>query len=367
MKNGLSLQEMAAELARRSLAKQDFVADTRSMALNDSSELIIGKKKETLNPDPFVAADAQFIAEKGKPLNAIAHQQITSRLDIPVKYYNRMLEKTPELLARNVNHWFASSPEKRLVRTLDGTVRAFLSDRYQRIENEQIANVVLPILLEEPEVRIESCQITDSRMYIKAVFPRIQGEVSKGDIVQSGIAISNSEVGQGAVKIEPLVFRLVCLNGMIINDSKFSARHVGGRIGSNDSNIITMLSDEAIKADDHAILLKTRDVVRAAFDSVRFNEHLTKMRGATEDKLSGNPAEAVKVLAKKQALNEFEEGSILRHLIAGGDVSRWGLLNAVTRTAQDVESYDRATELETLGGNILNLPRNQWQEIAVAA
>lgn len=353
MKSGLTLQEMAAELARRSLAKQDFVADTRELAMLDSTELRIGNDPAKVN--------------EVLPVNEIAHDQIASRLDIPAKYYDRMRKDAPALLAENVNTWLQGNPEKRLVRVMDGKVRAFLSDRYQRIENEQIANVVLPILLSEPEVRVASCEITERRMYIKAVFPRIQGEVTKGDIVQSGIAISNSEVGQGSVKIEPLVFRLVCLNGMIINDSKFSARHVGGRIGSGDGNIIELLSDEAIRADDTAILLKTRDVVRSAFDSVRFNGHLDKMRAAAEDKLVGNPAEAVKVLAKQQSLNEFEQGSILRHLIAGGDISRWGLLNAVTRTAQDVESYDRATELETLGGNILNLERSAWRNLAEAA
>jgi hypothetical protein len=36
-------------------------------------------------------------------------------------------------------------------------------------------------------------------MYIKAICPRIQAEVKKGDIVQAGIAISNSEVGMGSV------------------------------------------------------------------------------------------------------------------------------------------------------------------------
>lgn len=38
-------------------------------------------------------------------------------------------------------------------------------------------------------------------MYIKVVTPRLSFEVKKGDIVQGGIVLSNSEVGEGAVKI----------------------------------------------------------------------------------------------------------------------------------------------------------------------
>lgn len=353
MKTGKTLTELAQELERRAASKVDVVAATTQFRMTNDAKLEFAEEINGLGSDDL-------------EVNDIAHSQIAGRLDIPVKYYNRMLGKNKELLATNVNNWLEDSAEKRLIRTLDGRVRAFLSDRYQRIENEQIANMVLPILLDSDQVRVESTEITESRMYIKAVFPRIQSEVRKGDIVQSGIAISNSEVGQGSVKIEPLVFRLVCLNGMIVNDASLNARHVGGRI-SKEENLFEILSDEAIKADDTAIMLKVRDVVRASFDEVRFGKIVDKMRAATEDRLTGDVPEAVKVLAKKYSLNEFEGDSILRHLIEGADLSRYGLLNAVTRTAQDVESYDRSTDLETLGGSILNMTRTSWNEYALAA
>lgn len=355
MKTGKSLVELAQELQRRSENKVDVVAATTQFQMTDEATLEFSEGLGALGTEPLA-------------VNDIAHSQIASRLDIPAKYYNRMLAKDKKLLAENVNHWLIDSAEKRLVRTLDGKVRAFLSDKYQRVENEQIANVVLPILLDAGNemVRIESAEITDSRMYIKAVFPKIQSEVRQGDIVQSGIAISNSEVGQGAIKIEPLIFRLVCLNGLIVNSASMNARHVGGRIG-NDDKLLEILSEEAIRADDTAILLKVRDVVRSSFDEVRFGKFVQQMRDATLDRMEGDVVEAVKILAKKHSLNEFEGDSVLRHLIEGADLSRYGMLNAVTRTAQDVGSYDRATDLETLGGTILNMTQTGWREYAMAA
>lgn len=355
MKTGKSLTQLAQELERRAANKIDMVADTRQLHMTDDAQLSIREGAIARTSD------------KTLPVNKIAHNQIAARLDIPAKYYDRMLKETPQLLAENVNTWLHGNPEKRLVRTLDGNVRAFLSDRYQRIENEQIASVVLPILLREgADVRIESAEITDSRMYIKAVFPSIQQEVSPGDIVQSGIVISNSEVGQGAVKIEPLVYRLVCTNGLIVNDASLLSRHVGGRI-SKEEHLLEILSDEAIRADDTAIMLKIRDVVRASFDDVHFGTVVEKMRAAKDDQMKSRVNETVKVLSKKHSLTEFEGDTILRHLIEGADLSRYGLLNAVTRSAQDMESYDRATELETLGGTILEMTRNQWKEFALAA
>lgn len=40
-----------------------------------------------------------------------------------------------------------------------------------------------------------------------------------------------------------------------------------------------------------------------------------------------------------------------------------GLANAVTRYSQDVPSYDRATDLEVIGYNILTMPQRQWKRI----
>lgn len=361
MKSQYTLTELAVELERRASSKRDIIVDTRKLAMTEQLNGLVVPDMIQSN----IHGGTRYAQEFG--INNHAHQQIGARLGINKMYYDKMRAEAPELLAKNVNHWFEKQAEPRLVRILDGTTRAFLSDRYQRIENEEIANTVLPVLLESGQgVRIESCSVTDTKMYIKAVFPKVEGEVAKGDIVQAGIAISNSEVGSGTVKIEPLVFRLVCANGLIINDSKFSARHVGARI-SADEGLRELFSDETVQADDRAILLKVRDVVRASFDEARFARHLDSMRAASEDKITGNPAEAVKVLSKKMLLNEFESGSVLRHLIEGGDVSRWGVLNAVTRTAQDVESYDRANELESMGGVILNLPKTEWRVMAEAA
>lgn len=350
MRTDLTLTNLAAELERRAGNKKDYILDTRKITMEDNATLSV-QNGERHN----LAA------------NDVAHRQIASRLEIPAKYYDRMRAEAPAMLATNVNHWLQSDPSTRMVRTLDGKVRAFLSDRYNRIENEEIAQAALPALLEQDGVQIISSSITETRMYIKAIFTKVQGEVKKGDIVQAGVAISNSEVGLGAVSITPLVYRLVCTNGMILQDSKFTARHVGGRVLESE-DVREMLTDETLKADDKAIMLKVRDVVRASFDEARFARQLEAMQGATQQKIEGNPVEAVKVLAKKNNLSEFEQGSILRNLIEGADLSRWGVLNAITATAkEELLSYDRATELETLGGSFLAMPANDWKAISVAA
>jgi hypothetical protein len=75
----------------------------------------------------------------------------------------------------------------------------------------------------------------------------------------------------------------------------------------------------------------------------------------------------VKVLATKVGASEGEQGSILRSLIEGGDLSAWGLINAVTAQAHTARSYDRAVEFEVAGGSLIDLPNTAWKEILAAA
>ena len=51
-------------------------------------------------------------------------------------------------------------------------------------------------------------------------------------------------------------------------------------------------------------------------------------------------------------------------IIEGGDLTKFGLFNAITRFSQDVGSYDRASALEQLGGEVITLPRGEWELIA---
>lgn len=330
MKSGKSLIELATEIQNQAQSKRDYIADTRTLELTDAGELVI-------NID-----EPQTLA-----VTEHTHSQISDRVGIPHKYYQKMLQVAPNLLATNVNHWFGNNPEKRMIRTLSGQARAFLSDRYRRIDHYEVLETVLPVVAEMGDgVQIVSTEITESRLYLKIVNPRLELEVTKGDVVQAGVAISNSEVGLGAIKVEPLVYRLICTNGMIARDFTTKKYHVG-RAAASEEQAYELFTDETLKADDKAFMLKIRDTVRSAVDEAKFSTIVDRMRSAKEQKIEGNPVKAVEIAAKTFTLSQKESGSILNHLISGGELSAYGMLNAITRTAQDAEDYDRATELST--------------------
>jgi hypothetical protein len=270
----------------------------------------------------------------------------------------------PDLLVQNVNGWFGHERNKHTVRTLDGTARAFLSDRYRRIDNYDIAKAALPVIGEMTDAKVESCEVTDNRMYIKVVNPRLEAEVRKGDVVQAGIMISNSEVGLGSVTVMPLVYRLVCLNGMVVNDYGQRKYHIGREL----EETWELYSDTTLEAEDNDFMLKLADIVRTAVDEAKFGMVVDKLREAANVKITAHIPDVVELTAKQYGFTKAEETDILQHLITGGDLSLYGLSSAVTRASQDVPSYDRATALESAGWQIAAMPKEIWRELnAVSA
>jgi len=344
MKTGRSIQETYQEILRQTNAKADYLVNTSRIVM------------ETCGGEPMLRVTDGEGIDLVEPMDIrpTAHTQIGNYLSIPKKYYDRMQAEEPELLAYNVNTWFQKQPEQRMIRTMDGHARAFLSNRYRRIDNLDIARTTIPIIAEIPEARYESCEITDDYLYLKVVNPKLQSEVTPGDIVQAGIVISNSETGLGAVCIQPLIYRLVCSNGMTVNAARTRRNHVG-RVSSSDEDF-SIYSQETLKADDTAFMMKIQDTVRAVVDEARFARVVDQMREAKGVKLDTKKIpDLVKMTGNSVGYTEAEGDGILQYLIEGGDFSLYGLANAVTRYSQDVTSYDRASQLEGIGYSVLTM------------
>ena len=337
------MAQLGRELQRQRLNRQDFLADTRSLEVESTSY-----------------GSTLHLSLEGKTygfgIGELAHQQIAARLNIPFRYYQKMQSEVPDLLDQNINTWLDQKPERRMIRVLDGKVRAFLSDRYRRLDNLELCAAVLPMIQEMQGAQIESCEVTPSHLYLKVVNRRVKAEVRVGDVVQAGFVVSNSEVGLGSLRVEPLVFRLVCKNGLICKDLAQKKYHVGRQVNSSDDSAYELYSEETLAQDDKAFFMKVQDVVRAAVDEAKFLLTVDKLREATQIPLKHEPVKAVKLLADKFQLTENERGDILRQLFMGADNSRYGLVNAVTAASKIAKTYERATDLERIGGEILSMP-----------
>lgn len=363
MKTGKSLIDLATEIERQHETKRDFRAPTKLLTMT------IADDKPMLNVgDKFSGA-----------INEIAHDQIGTFLKIPAPYYDRMRKDEPQLLAINVNAWMKKTEDQRLVRTLDERTRAFMSNTFRPLDNTDLANATLPIIRDRG-LDLMSCEITEKKLYIKAVDPRIHRDVPTGrklgdgshvffDTCSPAIIISNSEVGYGALSVESGIYTKVCTNLAMIAGAGMKRRHVGARHALSDEveAIAHMLSEKTKAATDRAIWLQVQDIVKHALDETAFGSHCTKLAEIAGNRIERDVPDVIEVVSERYGFTETEGKSVLRHLIEGGDLTQYGLHSAVTRASADFESYDRASEFEAIGGKIIELPKTEWERIAVAA
>jgi Domain of unknown function (DUF932) len=353
MQAGISLQSLAERVLGEAQARTDLVAPVQRIQADvEASGVTFHVGVHEIEPQPLFS------------------RQVNEFLGIPPAYGERLASVSPRNAADDINLWLRKQEptKKRLVRTLDLkqpgqrlTGRAFLSDSFRALDNADLVGAALPVLAEQG-FEIKSANLTDQRLYLQAVTPRIETEVKVGDVVQLGLLITNSEVGLGALAIKFLLYRLWCKNGAC-SQSVFRKAHVGRSKHVVEEDVVSQYySDDTRRLDDAAFFAKLRDVIRGAATPAALEAQVEPLRIAAGIELK-RPEAAVEVVAKRLDLNQIEREGVLANLIRGGDLSLWGLSNAVTALAHTSPSYDRSVELESLGHTVIDLPRSAWSEV----
>lgn len=348
-----SLDQLVERVVRDDARKRDVVMDTRRISFElESTDTVLGDNGHR---------EATVFKLTDRALG-----QMATDLKIPKKYFDRMRQQAPELFRTNVHHWLHQEPTRRMIRGYtngDDVLlgRAWLSDRYRRLDHIEIAKTLLPEFesIGTP-VEFHNAAVTEDRLYLRATFPKMLSEVKVGEPVQWGVEIRNSEVGAGLFAINSFVLTLSCLNGMVAY-KELAARHVGRRLDDED-----IFTEETIKADDTAFWLAARDTLRASIDEARFEEAIATLKATTESEPVVRPIKASEQLAQRYALTEDEQEAVLLSLMQNGDRSQWGMLSAVTAAAQSCESFDRRVEMEEMGWQVAELSGKEWATIASA-
>ncbi len=104
MKASMTLERLTKKLKDDKALSRDYLMDTRNVEMSRLCNLVLDGNLKGVTPD--------------------AHSQLAYHLNIPKRYYDRMLTNSPELLASNVNRWMSGSerdekPCIRMVRTMD--------------------------------------------------------------------------------------------------------------------------------------------------------------------------------------------------------------------------------------------------------
>lgn len=368
MKKGLSLTDFATEVQNRDQAKLDYLAPVKllDVSTNGHTSLVLREVED--------AAGNELAP---LPINGIAHGQLAGYLGVPKAFYDHVQRNTATIRDPNdptlalydtlVNGLLRSCPpeDTRLVRTLFGETRGFLSDRYRQMDNLEILTRLLPVIQGLPAVNWNesSLQVTDSRMYLQLVDTSKPKVIQSGthhrldDVLQRGVVITNSEVGMGSFAVQPLVFRQVCSNGLVITEYAQRKFHIGGR-NSGDAGIVWQSDTQ--KARNELTIMEMRDLMITAMSDEFLDKIAARAQDAADQTIKGTQVEhVIKNVTERFRMTNDEGKAMTGHFIEEGDLSLWGLVNSITRAAQDVESYDRSVELQAVGGNILALPKHE--------
>jgi hypothetical protein len=372
----------ASPLVRRGTLRQ----------LTDRLEQIRASAHDYVVPTSLIemSADAQKLdwsedganafGDKWVPLNHYAHTQLAEKTGIPQKFYDRLRADVPDLLATNVNRLAAVQADRRLIRVAEGHVRAILSDRYRVLDSYDLAVKTAERAIEHNATVLES-DLSETHMRLKVAVPNARekiGELSQvqiaahrarlaerfnthpaqrdqwpqldADYVVPGVLVSNSEVGAGAFKVEPFVYRLWCWNAAITEES-LAQVHVGARLQLGE----VQWTDNTLRLNDEALWAQVGDVIDSTFNPDTFRKMVDTFKGAKAVEIK-KPVEVTEAVSVKLALSEEKKTALTRYFAAEGD-TLFGLVQGITRLAQDLEDPDAQVEMERFGGAVLANPK----------
>jgi hypothetical protein len=373
----LSLQEIVEALQTQTLLKQDFVVPSKYLRMDNTNLVVLNQEKldslSKLLLDTGIAVNENDIEKIELAVLDCCHTQIGQRLDIPKKYYDKMLGNTmaQHILDYNVTNWFRLRNENNfLLRTFidkeqkTGIARAILSDRYNVLDNYDVMLATLDAIRESGiNVQIESGDITDTKFYMRFVCPDIEMDApdilknyrvpdgsTGGNGIISGFVISNSETGNGKFSISPRAVVLACRNGMIFKNDAFQKTHLGSKM---EEYTTIDWSEETRQKNYELVCSQVKDAIKyyASEEYLGAKIHELIEKGNKE---LNYPIETIKNVSKHLSISEEKESSILNYFIKSGDTNAFGVTQALTYFAQHNASPEERYEIESESVMILD-------------
>lgn len=305
------------------------------------------------------AAAARLVArfangvEHVRPLHHNALGQVAGRLGLPTRYLDDLLAQPgwgAELAAHNLNELIRKNvPDttRYLVRSIAGEARGWLSDRFRRLDCRPIVDAFAVACQRVGAVPCDGHAL-ETKIAIKAMLPYVYEPVPN-EVMCVGVALENSDFGNGALSLRSFVLRLWCTN-LAIADQNVREVHLGARLAEDIE-----WSDETYVLDTKRMAAMVGDVVRGQLGPAKVDQLMAAVVKANELKI--DPKAALAALGKDltkgevaQAVEKFN--SIDVELLPPGN-TKWRLSNAVSWLAGQVPDEERAIELQKVAGALL--------------
>lgn len=231
-----------------------------------------------------------------------------------------------------------------------GSARALLSNSYKIVDHVETLRAAMRGMAAAGlgADNITQCDLTGRRMYVRVEAPEVKAyapELLKNyrspfrpeltgrelPLVHAGFVLTNSETGHGSFTVVPEITVEVCTNGMTITREAVSARHLGAKL---DDGLIRY-SERTRQANLALITSQAEDAIRT-FLRADFVQGIVDEMTANAVGEVTEAEKAVKEITQKVECPALYD-DVLSMFIKGGDMSRGGLVHAVTAAAQSPE------------------------------
>lgn len=318
------------------------------------------------------------------------HGQFGAKFGIPMKYYDTCFADAKDLLVTNLNYWRAQAPaDKRLVRLLDGDIRAFLSSRYRPLSHLDLLTTAVQVITGRDaekggDANGSKCfgwTLTPTYMDVCLMNPSLQvdlNDLDKGvqkhapggynpDAPNHGWVkpqenkdgshwvfpaafLKNSETGHGGLSVRVGLYEAICDNTARLG-LDLAIRHLGRTLEEGE----VIFSESTQEKENAVIFAKVSDIVRQAFDPELLLENARKMKNLDRMVLE-DVREVVNEVVKLPGMTEDLRDDILAaYHPLGADETALDVQRAITAAAHAVreKNPDKAIALEELGGRLI--------------
>lgn len=357
------IARVAGEIERRAKCRKDVVAPRSKMSVtvqDDNRSFGITLANGTTTTFP---------------VKAHALGQLAGSMGFPTRFLSDLVERGhADLVAATLSEILAREDRRHLLRTLDGNLDGFLSDRFKAVSDFALTQVVL----EEAEklgAEVWDFRLTDTSFRIHLFGPGVRARVEHAigagysaagldkDYLLPTSTLSNSENGFGRLLGMIGALRGACSN-LSVSEKALSRVHLGGRLAEGEQAIV---SDETIALEEQAIVSKVRDVIRTAFNKERFEKYVKAISDTTGRLLPEEvgAVEAVDASIKAFGLPTERRERILESFLSKGRRSQYWLAQSLTEQSNpeggaklddaSLNAFDQA------GGSLLALTGQGWK------
>jgi hypothetical protein len=323
----------------------------------------IGVNQKTRGELPVVTFDSNGTLKMNIPtgqynIAEMAMYQLGSRFGIPTGYLlnlSKVDDNHRMLAARILNdHTGWTEKSRALIRTVGSDVRGVMSDSYRRLDSQQIVKGFIENVYSNGAV-IADGHMDNSKLWIESLIPEpINIPTMKNGLVSIafGVALRNSDYGDGALELRSFLMQGVCLNGMV-RESVMREIHLGKKLPDD-----LALSEEAYRSDSETQRLIVRDLTNQLLGRDTIERRIAEIQRAGEYDI--NPENELRNMLKAGKINQGEmkgiEQLFMRSAVddgMAGESTLWKLTQGITAFARESENR-RGRELQAIAGDLMN-------------